>query len=402
MNASAKILPLPTQRPSRPVASIRQRFKVTEFTNPRTGSKSWRVSGTKRDGARIRENYFNAQDARHRQVGLEAEFLARSSEETTLRATRLSEAQVRIAEAVFPRLEADDELFAAVEYWQKHGRAHSVAESPRLDDAVEAFNQWLEGTSSLRPHSKRNLRIRVSIFGNSVPNLRVADITPETIETFLDKRNAGASTKDNDRRAISRFLSWCIERPRRWLALNPCAAVKVEKSEKQPPAILTVDECKRLLLEAEKNGLAPYIAVCLFGGLRPFEASRLTWPAVNLRDKEIRLEANQTKTGTARVVAICDTLLAWLKAHKGEAIFPANWRRRFDAVKKSAGLNSWPVDVMRHTAISHYFRKTGSYGQTAEQFGNSEAVIKAHYQGRVSSEDTRKFYALTPRKENNR
>jgi hypothetical protein len=53
---------------------------------------------------------------------------------------------------------------------------------------------------------------------------------------------------------------------------------------------------------------------------------------------------------------------------------------------------------MRHTAISHYFRKTGSYGLTAEQFGNSEAIIKRHYQGRVSSEDTRKFYALLPKK----
>jgi hypothetical protein len=51
---------------------------------------------------------------------------------------------------------------------------------------------------------------------------------------------------------------------------------------------------------------------------------------------------------------------------------------------------------MRHTAISHYFRKTGSYGQTAEQFGNSEAIIKTHYQGRVTSEDTKRFYRLRP------
>jgi hypothetical protein len=51
---------------------------------------------------------------------------------------------------------------------------------------------------------------------------------------------------------------------------------------------------------------------------------------------------------------------------------------------------------LRHTAISHYFRATGSYGRTAEQFGNSEGIIKKHYQGRVSSADTKKFYALRP------
>ena len=51
---------------------------------------------------------------------------------------------------------------------------------------------------------------------------------------------------------------------------------------------------------------------------------------------------------------------------------------------------------MRHTAISHYFRATGSYGRTAEQFGNSESIIKKHYQSRVSSKETKRFYALRP------
>jgi hypothetical protein len=38
------------------------------------------------------------------------------------------------------------------------------------------------------------------------------------------------------------------------------------------------------------------------------------------------------------------------------------------------------------------------YGKAAEQFGNSEAIIKKHYQSRVSSDDTKKFYALMPKK----
>jgi hypothetical protein len=34
--------------------------------------------------------------------------------------------------------------------------------------------------------------------------------------------------------------------------------------------------------------------------------------------------------------------------------------------------------------------------KTAEQFGNSESIIKKHYPGRVSRADTKKFYALRP------
>jgi hypothetical protein len=124
------------------------------------------------------------------------------------------------------------------------------------------------------------------------------------------------------------------------------------------------------------------------------------------------------------VVSICKTLNAWLTRYEGKPFFPLNWRRDFDSLKVSTGyggrewkteaktdkgkkraaeretkeVQAWPVDVMRHTAISHFFRKTGSYGLTAEQFGNSESIIKKNYQARVSTDDTKRFYALRPRK----
>ena len=381
----------------------RQRFKIIPFIN-RTGTKSWRVSGIKRDGTRVRENFGDVQAAQCKQVELQTEWLAQRTD-TSIRATKLTETQLRLAENAFTRLgiEADHELLLAVDHWLRHGRAQSVIESPRLDDAFSEFKVWLDGTVTLRPRSKGNLRVRVNVFANSVQNLRIADITPDTVESFLAKRNADPVTRDGDKRALSRFFSWCIERPRRWVTVNPCAAVKIEQREKAAPVILTVDECRALLKSAEnfKDGrLVPYLAVTMFAGLRPFEASRLTWLAVNLEDGEIRLEANQTKTGRPRVVAICPTLIAWLVAYKGREFYPSNWRKDFDEVKKSAGfgpgLKRWTENALRHTAVSHFFRRTGSYGQAAETFGNSEAIIKRHYQGRVSSDDTKYFFALVP------
>jgi integrase len=162
-----------------------------------------------------------------------------------------------------------------------------------------------------------------------------------------------------------------------------------------------VSDCKAILHAAEKykNGLlAPYVAVCIFGGVRPTEAARLDWAQVNLADGEILLAQEQTKTKKSRVIKICATLKAWLLAHKGKPFYPENWRKEFNAVKRMAGLKEWTPDVMRHTAISHYFRKTGSYGYAAEQFGNSEAIIRAHYQGRVSTEETKAFYSIMPGK----
>ena len=407
--------PVPEKKQS---ASYREPFKLQTFTN-RGGSESWRVTGMKRDGTRVRENYQDLKFAECRKVELTTEWLARHTD-TAIRATKLTDTQLRVAEAAYLRLDADHELMLAVEHWLKHGRQNAVADSPRLDEAVESFKQWLDATPTLRERTKSNLRLRVNVFANSIGNLRVADITPDTIEDFLEKRSVSPASRDNDRRAVSRFFRWAIERPRRWTTTNPCRDVRVEKSgDSIAPAVLSVAECEKLLRAAESHRqgrLAPYVALCLFGGLRPFEAARLTWEQVNLKDREIRLESSQTKTKRARVIAIDDTLTKWLEAYQGTPLYPSNWRRDFDAIKAAAGfgnlerlsdkqqekakaLKPWPDDVLRHSAISHYFRYTGSYGRTAEQFGNSEAIIKRHYQGRVTSEDTKNFYALLPQKE---
>jgi integrase len=393
-------------------------FKIVSFRN-RGGSMAHRVIGMKRNGNRVRENFADVEAAQCRKLELETEYLSGHTE-TTIQPTKLTGDQIRLAEAAFLRIENDDELLPAVEYWLKHGKAQSVTTSPRLDDAHAQFLEWLAGDDSgLRDLTKTNLRRRVNVFVNSVPNMRVADVTKEAIQTYLSKRAISPKSKDNDRRALSSFFSWCMDDERKWTAVNPCSKKKKRigkgKAEDQDeaPDILGVEDCETLLraAEAHKGGrMVPYLAVCLFAGLRPFEAARLpsSWSQVNLPDNEIRLEASQTKTGRSRVVTICPTLRTWLEAYRDHPFYGPNWRRDFDMVKRSIGygrktpsfpnLKPWPVDVLRHTAISHYFRQTGSYGQTAEQFGNSEAIIKNHYQGRVSSDDTARFYDLRPAK----
>ena len=226
----------------------RQRFKIIPFTN-RGGSESWRVSGVKRTGERIRENFLDEASARCRQTELEAEYLARAGEPTALRSTRLSETQARIAEAVFPMLERDDELLVAVNFWHQHRDKFTQNEAPRLDEAVAQFQKWLAGLpeNEMREDTKIGLRIRVNTFVNSVANVVLSDITPEFLEGYLTKTRASVSaiTRDNDRRALSRFFSWCIERPRRWLATNPARReTRARRPEMPPPAVLSIEDCR--------------------------------------------------------------------------------------------------------------------------------------------------------------
>ena len=388
------------------------RFKILPYTNPRTGTPSWRVTGTRRNGERIRENFVAADEAQYRHTELESEFHAANGV-AALRATRLTDEQVGIAEAAFKRLEQDADLITAVDHWLRTGKPATIKESPRLDEARQAFADWLETTTELRPKTKDNLRLRVKHFVNRVSNLRVTDVLPDHIEHYLAQLNVTPNSKDAYCRAISSFFSWCMKGKRHWCINNPCYAVEIEgltDDDDREPVVWAVKECAALLRAAEKfeNGrLVPYVALCLFGGLRPFETARLTWDQVNLADGEIRLKGTQTKTGKGRIVVICKTLKAWLSQYrKSGDIYRPKYEYDLKKLRASIGYGSkseeqpelkpWVPDVLRHTAISHYFRATGSYGRTAEQFGNSESIIKKHYQGRVTSEETKRFYALRP------
>lgn len=381
--------------------ATKERFKIQTFTN-RSGSTSWRVSGSRRNGERIRENFTIEQDAINRRLALEVEFHAAPTE-TALRSTRLSERQISLAESAFNLIEEQD-LLRAINYWLKNGKQADVAESPTADEALEGFKGWLDGKPDstgnglckLRPLSRRTFRNRAEVFVNQLGLVRVADVTPEQIEKYLGRLDVSATTKQNNKLAISRFFSWCMARPRQWRKDNPCAVIKIDRDEPGEPEILTPEQCEKLLRAAEANHMAPYVSVALFAGLRPFEVRRLTWDKVNLVDKEIRISGDTSKIGKSRVVAVGETLLAWLSAYKGKPFFPVNFGELLVKIRKDAGIKKWPHDVLRHTAISHYFRSCGSYGLTAEYFGNSEKIIKQHYQGRVSTEQTQTFYGIMP------
>src|SRR5258708_5536926 len=131
--AENKIIQLKAREREKQADLSRHRFKISEFMNA-GGSKAWRVSGDRRDGGRVRENFADVESAKVRQIQLEAEFFSRTHEDSALRATRLNDTQLRIAETSFIRLDDDGEMLSAINYWLEHGRKQAVTESPRLDD----------------------------------------------------------------------------------------------------------------------------------------------------------------------------------------------------------------------------------------------------------------------------
>lgn len=387
--------------PNRAKSSSRQSaFLVTPFTNPCAGSVVYRVSGTL-DGKRVRENFRTRQAAEARRTALEALRLGTQNPES-VQATWLSREQLQVAESIFTRIPEVAEVRQAIDFWTTTGKAQAQATvhaiDLRLNDAVARFNEHLEGAVHLRDGSRRNLRYRVKMFASGLGNVPLARITPETIEAWLDERKAGPTTRDNDRRAVGRFFQWCIERPQRFLAANPAQVVRVHKPERAEPEIYSMKEVLWLLASARrfrKGRFLKFVVLQLFGGLRPSEALR--FKDNQIVDGHLRLEGKQTKTGTPRACEVDPVLAAWLKiCLPGPASDPQKSKILWAELKRKARLKRWVSDGLRHTAISHYFRRSESFGLTAEWAGNSESIIKKHYKARTAKLDAMRFWNLYP------
>lgn len=383
-------------------------FRIVEFIRPRTGEVSWRVTGTLR-GDRIRENFSTRPQAEARRLELDQERLGQQSPEV-LRATWLTAEQLRAAESAFYRIPEPAELGKAVEWWQKKGRAHAnaIAVSGRikLDDAVAAFGRSIDSAADLRPETRRNLRTRIRIFSGEIGNVPLDEITRDDIKGWLDKRKKSVSpvTANNDRRIISQFFTWCTAEDQRFLLESPCRAIKVAIPDRGQPKIYSLREVIRILVAARRFRGGQFlkgVVLSLFGGMRPFEASRFRDDQIV--GGQITIDSIQSKTGHSRTIDIDAVLAAWLrKCPPGPVIAPKDSGRLWGELKRKARLSRWIPDGLRHTAISHYFRRSGSYGLTSEWAGNSEAIIKAHYAARTTPEDSAKFWSLFPDRKDRR
>jgi hypothetical protein len=103
-----------------------------------------------------------------------------------------------------------------------------------------------------------------------------------------------------------------------------------------------------------------------------------------------------TKEGVGRETRASKNLEAWLKAYPPtpEAICPG-LPKIFTPLRQMFQL---PHDGLRHTAISAFMSLGKEYSDAADEFGNSEPIIKRHYLHRMSKAEAKQFYNIYPKK----
>lgn len=101
------------------------------------------------------------------------------------------------------------------------------------------------------------------------------------------------------------------------------------------------------------------------------------------------------KDGSGRQTTVHENLTQWLQKYPPtkQSICPGDYDA-YGLIRKKFAI---PHDGLRHTVISAHVAKYGSFALTAQEFGNSETIIKEHYNRRMSPEDAQAFYQIFPK-----
>jgi integrase len=250
------------------------------------------------------------------------------------------------------------------------------------------------------------IQARAKQVSGALGGIHIAEFDEQKVKTFLDSFPVMARTRVNIRLRLSRFFSFCVTQG--WIERNPCEKIKL-RAKRSDTRILTIEAAKDLLQKAKESEFAetavPYVAIGLFGGLRPGEAEQLDWSQVDFATKSIEVLGSTSKGRETRHVHMEPTLIRWLKpcAKKSGPVAGTNFRKNFETVKRACGYDPkakatrWVQDILRHSFASYWLPIHKNRNALAEEMGNSVEVIKDHYRKPIHKTVAAKYWALTPK-----
>jgi integrase len=384
-------------------------FKITPFKNA-AGTKSWRVTGTKPNGERVRKNFADKSEAIQSMADLEAEITGRVEESKTKR-TRLSTEELAAAEAAVLAADGRDISEIVTHYLSLESRARSkninlnaallfVESHYRAEiqtaSVLTAYNKFVEDGAGWSPKTREHYESSLKLLLKPDPNKPVHDFTLSDIERIL-KLYKNLNSQRTYRRAFKTFFNWCAKH--HYCLENPCDRLNKLPRDMSQIAALSLDECKRLLYAAilmEDKATAACVAVGLFAGLRPSEINDLKAEDI-LKDK-IRVSGGKLRRKLNRSTPIPPVLAEWLKEFPFTGL-PTGWSSKHKRLKKATKAKKWVQDIIRHTSITFQTERDQDEARTAFNNGTSIQMMNRHYRDSIDDDKTvAEFWSLTPAK----
>jgi integrase len=274
-----------------------------------------------------------------------------------------------------------------------------------LSEAAEAYlavKSLEHGRQVISAPQLTTIRRHLEVLKAHFPGSPMADLSAQSLTTYLQHGNPALKTYNNRRGVVSTFMKFAFQQD--WIAVNPIERVAYHRiaHRRGSASTLSAERAQELMtfVESYRGGaLVPFFALCLFAGIRPCvrtgEILKLRPEHVRLDTEVIHIEPEVSKVRMKRNVTIQPNLAAWLQAFPLDhypIIVPALQKHRA-RIAKLFGLSH---DVMRHTFISFFIAKFRSMGEGALQAGNSETIIRKHYLDLKTPSEAEEFFGIMP------
>ena len=262
---------------------------------------------------------------------------------------------------------------------------------------AELLDRWnvkvLRGRD-ISPRTAESYLWSLKVLRDDLGARRVRKLTADTVEHAFEARAAEGMSRASlvkIRSVLGQVLDWAVRRG--LVASNVARVVEMPADARRTPPgrALTVDQARRLLKRSEDDRLHALWLLMLMVGLRPGEATGLTWVDVDLKKSIVhvrrslkieggilhvdeRLKTSRSRRSLDAPPAVIEALQAhrlrqvaerleagplWsttddlvFATNAGTPISPSNLRRSFAKLTSAAGLGAWHPHELRHSAAS--------------------------------------------------
>jgi integrase len=389
----------------------RRRLHAMKIIRERLNGKCrFKIAGYYVDGKRVRKyfetrqaaaTFIQAEKIRHENLGNRASHIDGALAEDALRGSdflkatpytlldaarliahahsKLKPYSVRIDDAI-------NEQVAAIER-----RNRSVTINQLVDEFIA--NRRAKGKSEIYI---RDLRTRLGRFRTSMQDRIIADIMSTDVDLWIQTLNVGPQTQNNFRAVLSAMWTFAVRRG--YAAANVIQLVDKSSVVRDHVATFSVEDLTRLLAAASHD-YRPVLAIGAFAGLRPEEINKLRWEDLDFHERTIRVNASAAKTRKKRFAEISDNLRAWLQPYTGRTGFvaPPNLQKLRRATMKTAKVEKWPADVLRHSFASAHYAFHKDPARTAVIMGHRDQnMLLTHYRDLMKPSEAARYWNLLP------
>lgn len=281
-----------------------------------------------------------------------------------------------------------------------------------IADAVERFMiAKRDPKAGLRPATLAFYREQLDWFVEDAPVRLLGDLDREKFRAYLEALNYPSSNSVLCRmRAVRALCNYGRKQSPPWIQDDPGENLELNiriSAKTHPHLTVTV---ARKVMKSLPTAYLPAAAIALFVGVRPEEIRGdekppLDWSQVDFHARSIRIAAEQSKTGKARLVEKAEpNVWAWLeqvpaKSRRGP-VSPVKAATFAQIIKDRvrAARGTYKQDILRHTYATYHLALTRNPGLVSMAMGHRGDPTLLHdvYAGVVSEAKAKEFFAILP------